>query len=1085
MRKNLCRAVLILFPLLTISIRADYVDDFKTEARFARALVEKQLFDFAGSQIKLIEANFDENGDELNILKADYYAGMGQRSKAAGFLLKIKKESPNWRSACLARANIASKPADIAKGYEDYRATVTPPIKDKREQKVFTDAMFRYADVLRKLGNTERAAKIIEAIPEYVKDKNGKAEIDTRMIKLIALQTKLTAAQTKADREKPKASYASDVQAVLKPLRDLQWGAMGSDLATALAYTETAHAHILLGDADAAIEALGSGFELCTAVEKILVRNDRKSIAASPVPSCYYYLGEAYKMKGNTAREAGTAVDAQRFLLKALKQYHKVVKKKYRRSPVFDRCNNEVITIKDILIKEYGINAEALHRMFAARKGQDDLIKKGHVQYRLENFDKALPLYLDAARFKLKGRLAPDALLYAAICAYKSDRLLEAIAIADFMSERHPKSKKTHDALFNVATICRVHARKVKKTNPELGHRLTGYAAYLMGRFVKRAPDHPNAAAAAWAMAETQFSRGQELTKKKKELIKAGAPKSEVNAMILKIRAKYLRAVPLYEVLTKHYGPSQEGIKARHRLGWIYHIADDNDNAVKYFLEYCDVQRDPIGAKYESKFLAARRLMMASRVEEAILQFTEFLEWTKSGGAYKKSKRLDTFRQNAYSFLAWCYDKQANIIKKEIAELDKLAPVEKKTPVDDQDAEPEGSDEDNAPEDGADVDDSAVADTEDEDEELIAEEDDYGAGDLAEATDTPAPLQLTADEITKRKARLDKQFTKLKDKAIAKFRDIIERYPESQQRPANMAKIGTLFAERGEFHTAAKWLKRLKEEHGDSNAAKQAMFTLGRTYIEIGNYPEATTAFRAMLEKLPDYPLANVAFVGSNLYIDDDPKRPGLDADIVLAANQEMVRRADDTAHPDNARARKRRDRALFRIAACKLATKDYSGALAVYEQMLKDNNTQIAKDGRGSAFYWDILLGHGKALRADGQIKESIDSFDRLMSEINRNKHPGKYFAALCESGVSMAMIDDGDTVRRSIARFMQVIEWAKADDPDQQQWIEKAYLESARVFSMLGETKRALEQQGEYQKHYAKGKYRKEIMTLPPKRF
>ena len=1035
---------------------AQYVDDFDTEALFARKLIEKRMYDFAERQLNFVSSNFKSEQDQINILYGRYHGARGKRSKAVEYLKKVPSSSAHYSGACLARALVASKPKVKAAGFAAYLASLgPPPLKNTKHSDEFTDAMMRYAEALKRLNQPAKAEEIIKLIPKYL----PKSGFDDRMAEFLGLQAKLAAVDILVDKKRPSSQYEADVNAALKTLEGMMWHEL--DLITALVYTEFGHACVLLKQPDKAIETLNGVAGDLRNFEKAL-KKQYDDICGSPLAPAYYYLGEALMAKGRTARDSGNKGDAQRHLLRALQQYYKCAKR-YKCAPIYDKASQKVMLVKEILVDKFGVNQDKLNAKFPPTNEQAVKIAAGHAEYKLQQYSRALPHYLEGARLSLRSRQAAEAFLFAAICYYKTDHYLEAAACADFMAERYPRDKYTWDALFNVATILRVRSNEFRQANLALSDRYNGYSALLMGRFVKLAPDHPKAPTAANTTAESQYARGSRLSKEKKILVQSGKSPEEIRAHVLKMRKEYLAAVPLYEVLTEEYGGTKQGIKALYRLGWIYHIDDDSENAYTYFLRYCEVQQEPIREKYESKFLAARRLMLLDRIDDAMEHFEEFLAWTKSGTPYHQTEHLGTYRENAIGFVAWCCDIKAQKIRKEIVELNQKllsAPSE-------------------LPEDGE-VDEGASDDGEGGD---AAE--DEGGDDGGDQVDAVVDKPLTAAEIAARIEELQAQLDAYKARATREFIDFVNRYPDSGQTPANLAKIASLHVEQKDFTNAETWLIRLNAEYPKSNAAVQARFTLGRVYIENNNYPKASETFSKMLDRLASYPLANLVYVGSRMYIDGDSARPGLTEEIILAANHEIVARAENPEHPDRDRALKHRNRAMFRVATCLLATEQFEEAIELFERMMRESEAAKESGGKESAYYFEILHGRGVAFRHAGRLEESSASFDKLLSEINRERYPGQYYASLVGAGISMGASDNEETVRRSLSRFMQVIQFADTDDPKIRLSVEDAYIEMSRALASLGDQERAIEYKREYLAKFHDGRYRKAFNSLPPKRF
>ncbi len=83
------------------------------------------------------------------------------------------------------------------------------------------------------------------------------------------------------------------------------------------------------------------------------------------------------------------------------------------------------------------------------------------------------------------------------------------------------------------------------------------------------------------------------------------------------------------------------------------------------------------------------------------------------------------------------------------------------------------------------------------------------------------------------------------------------------------------------------------------------------------------------------------------------------------------------------------------------------------------------------------------------------------------------------------MGASDNEETVRKSVARFMQVIQFADTDDPKIRLSVEDAYIEVSRALASLGDQERAIKYKREYLAKFHDGRHRKAFNSLPPIRF
>ena len=1079
-KRPYCRylAVAVVILIIAAPTHGQYLDTFEIEKKLARRLMKAQLFDFAELQLDLMAPKFKAEGVPMHILYGRLYSKQGQRTKALNCFSKVPANHLWYLNTLLEMVSVATDSRQKQKYYQQYfdQNQTTPTTRDEIEN--FKTACLRYADLLRRDGKPNEAENILKRLGQLPPEE----KVEPSMVEFVAAQTVLAAADQMVRQGKPRSAYDGKVKQALEQLNKLAWSMTGISAKT---YPEIAHAHILLGDFDAAIKILDTGLRAMRDLERHLKETTR-SVAGSPLAAAFYYLGEGFARKAQAAKAGNDMADARKNFSEAIKWYFKVADE-YDGAPLSSPAMANVLKVKDEL-EALGVPEGNFEKIFGSReKQQKNRLEGAHDLYRAEEYEKAVKLYVQVAQMNRRSRLVPEALFFGTVSYYKTGKFLEAMALADFLVESFRNAEYTRKAVYNLAIRLREKGSEMKAAgNAALADAYMEDSNRVLATFVQIAPKHPKAASSAYRVAEGEFAKGNALSKRKRQAARRrGASTADINKLIREMRQQYLKAAPLYQILIDNYGTSREGLEALYKLGWIYHICDDI-RAADYFIRFCEVNEKPDIKRLDAKFLAADRFMRAERINDAIENFTEFLDWCAPGGVYDQTVKVKKYRENAEGYLAWSYDMKAAELFEDADALGMPASI----PVPDQGGEVPAAD-------GGDVE-SPLPETSSDaapgDVETATEPDATAAqahSSDRESSSAGAGQPMTAEELEERREALRNEARKFKGKGLRAFEAFVNKYPASEQAPNNMAKLGSLYVQRGDYDKGSMWLGKLQQNYPASSSAKDARFTVGRAYCEIKDWDRASDAFRELIPDMRNYALGNISFIADRLYDKVDAQTPALDPAVVAAANSEIIRRAGDWANPDHAKAVTKREKALFQQARAYVAMKRADDAIALYDQVREETERKNAeRRARGekireSGYYFDVLFGKGEAHRAAGRLDEAQRSFDEILTYIDPRKYPGVYYRAILESGKTMAAATEGETVRKSVARFMQILNFAEASNAEVMPSIEGAYFHAATALSLIGETEKADEYRKNYLAKFPRGSFRKEIQSLPTQQF
>ncbi len=130
-----------------------------------------------------------------------------------------------------------------------------------------------------------------------------------------------------------------------------------------------------------------------------------------------------------------------------------------------------------------------------------------------------------------------------------------------------------------------------------------------------------------------------------------------------------------------------------------------------------------------------------------------------------------------------------------------------------------------------------------------------------------------------------------KHRAIEVYEEMLQAFPESEYAPGVLSQIGTLWVTLGDNTKADEALTRLNERFPDSNEARMALYTRGRTLIELGFRGEGVRVLTQMFEDASRYPPHQMLAAGRELLQSREYELAlqAFDAAIEGAADQQSI----------------------------------------------------------------------------------------------------------------------------------------------------------------------------------------------------
>jgi tetratricopeptide (TPR) repeat protein len=104
-----------------------------------------------------------------------------------------------------------------------------------------------------------------------------------------------------------------------------------------------------------------------------------------------------------------------------------------------------------------------------------------------------------------------------------------------------------------------------------------------------------------------------------------------------------------------------------------------------------------------------------------------------------------------------------------------------------------------------------------------------------------------------------------KRQAISDFESLVKQFPKSQFAPVSLSRVGVLWTLLDNPEEAEKALRRLQDQYPDSEEAKNALFVLGRSLLELGKRKDAVKVFKEMFSGAGKYSSGQILTAGKEL----------------------------------------------------------------------------------------------------------------------------------------------------------------------------------------------------------------------------
>ncbi len=906
--------------------------------------------------------------------------------------------------------------------------------------------------------NVEKVLKYKDALEP--KDPKDVSPLGDREGKLLSIQLKLDAAQDLKEEGKP--GWQATASEQLKPLDDLKWNV---DSIFAIAEVEQARAFYILDRFDDALKKLQNPntVQILNGFDDAFKRE--KMASSAPSVHAAFVEGLVYRAQGDKA--AGDE-DKVKLYSKALGKFYWIISN----HTGFPKLEKVIGCFSDVDRKLRGLGKnpkypkEVMDRLNSTisfrKKEADRLFSEG-------KFAQAIPIYIEELRKSKKGDSGADNLAMLSYSYIKTEKPLEAMAVAWYLGEYFPKYSKTSGALLQVGEYL--------WSKNEFDDALVLYRYYL-----KSCPTDQYAGAISARVAKLFYDKAAEAGKAARAL-PPGPQKSAKNA---EARQAFIDAIPYYQNIIDNFQHTDYGRSAFYLLGLCHYNSRNYLKAADAFLKFCDMESKMPKEKIQLGDIADSKL----RAAESCFQH--------AGVNDKEAKAL----KEKLMLIEAAHVPAADAASLPPAEEQKApeAPQPEEQPEEPKTAEA-----------GKDSKEMAPDELKKKIEELDAEARKYYTEAIRhcdEFVKMTAQGGILASDTSKKTVAAKENASSLvgwsydglkdKEKAIAALKKFADSYPDGKQTPAAMQRLGILYGETGKFDESSKVLEKLSSKFPESREGKQAMPMLAKSMYEIGNYAKSIEVFKKMIDQKAEISIFDLRWALDNLS-DCKGTRPKEGSELALAAGRMLLEKIEKPVMEDwlgKARAAQMandpkaqkavmtvlREKITYDCAEAAFYAENPKDAIQYLDTLLKNDNTP---------YYYDAKFLRAKAYRIEKNYPKALSDYGDVGLTANVAKTLSVYYKAQC-------MIAETFMEQNEFKKATSSIDMIAATDMDawnqdertkalsieeragQMEWMEHAVHLAAVCYSKLGDKEAKGKMVEKYKRYFPKGKFLAEIEKL-----
>lgn len=304
--------------------------------------------------------------------------------------------------------------------------------------------------------------------------------------------------------------------------------------------------------------------------------------------------------------------------------------------------------------------------------------------------------------------------------------------------------------------------------------------------------------------------------------------------------------------------------------------------------------------------------------------------------------------------------------------------------------------------------------------------------------------------------------------AIKVFNELVEEFPSSDFAPAALSQAGTLWTILGNPEQAQRVLRRLQKQYPDSEEARNALFMLGSSLLDLGMRRHATEIFKEMFEGAGNYTPRQILAAATALHEAGEHV-------IALQAFERVL--VAEPERPVDERARLGKGRLLIDMER-------FADGAAVLEAMLET----YPKSGYTVNASYSLSRAYAAMGSREAEADKRVDLFNEAIKAMKRVRRfetsPGGRARSDVELGKILELKAEAeeefgseakarDYTEAAIATYQTLTLLGDIDHPDVRPHIEEAYAQCMPLLLDIERWQDVLDDCDRYLEFFPRGRY------------
>ena len=1044
---------LLIFGLALTSTNLQAQTDVDSTVALSGKLNKLGMFELSFYLLDKEMKNQPQGRDKIKVQKAETFFAMRQEDKGMAILKGLSSSSPAYTFSRLVLGKHlwqARKNKDAAVQFEKYFSKIKSDLPKPNETfrlTQFQEAIAYLQDCYKKLGDTKKAVATMEKLKWIqASDDSGKTPKQKKFEGIVfATQVKLDIAeQMKAE---GKDTWKKDVEGVLAPLNTILDDDGDPTLFTILAANEKLKACVLLEKFKDVEELIKSYKDMTRSLDKEFEKE--RALYEAPSAKMYLWIAEY-----NYALAQKEEDKAKRIALntKAITDFYRIITTYDKKMcPYIPSAAKGFNKAKAALIKD-GKKVQATVEIPV----NFDMERMNSL-YEKKEYAKVIPVILKMLRAPggKNTENTPDLLSKLIDCYMNTNKTLEAITLAGFLSDCYPDSPNAPLFLLKLGEIKDKESKK-KKGTPE-GALAKQQSLMVYDWYVKNCPTHKYAADICAKITMEYFNKAAAMAEAANKMPN-GEEKLKAN---MAAREEFLKVIPRFQYIVDNYSHTKRGKEAAFIIGNCY------SNAFKYlegsttFAKYCDLETNNpktkerlMGRVADAKFrMADNYVKYAESINKEIDPLLKQLEnapETADAGSKTKTKAdiqkiIDEKKAKAKKYFELAIANFKELTEKWMQPGGRLYGL---TKADDK---------------------KKVEDLKNKTIAYIPWVYDY-AGDV--------------------------------DKTIAAFTDFLNKCPNNKAVPNALKRRAFKYIEKGDTEKAAKDFDTLSNKFPDK--AKEIQPELAKAMYQTRKYAKSIEAVKKMFEgDVAAISVSNLRWVATNLS-DCGGKHPKEGAELALKAVNLLLDRLKKPVISDWVRkarvpeleADKAKFEKTFKVIKDQMYllgttaaywSEDYKTAVQFLNEILTNKKTPyfyLAHFKRAEVY--NKLKQYDKALKDYGEISNSLLGDKRAPDSLGYKTQVLVGITYILKGDIGKALAGMGGAIMSVMSQDEELAGFNKKEVTPEEKALQGQYIEDALFLSAccqnkLGDKEKATKIVETYRKLYPGGRYKGDLSVLP----